>query len=143
MTDLLGPQPLRDDRLTLLAGDAPDLGVISGLMQDAIVRAGDVGWDRRHRRLVLIASRFCWETTTPSRVRTALRLETAQKVERQRWPTDPDTVLALLSVSADDDRISLVLADGVCLRVTTECIDVVLEDLSPPWPVRHRPHHTD
>ena len=134
---------MHDDRLTLLAGDAADLAVMSALMQDAIVRAGDVGWDRRGRRLVLLASRFCWDVAVPARVRTALRIETAQKVERQRWPGDADAVLALLSISVADDRVILAFADGVSLRITTECLDVVLEDLSAPWPVKHRPHHTD
>lgn len=134
---------LSDDRLTLLAGDGADLGVLSALMQDAIVRTGDVGWDRRGRRLVVLASRFCWDAAVPSRVRTALRIETAQKVERQRWPGNPDEALALLSLRFADDRLVLAFADGVSLRVTVECVDVLLEDLSAPWPVRHRPHHTE
>ena len=132
-----------DDRLTLLAGDVVDLGVVAALMQDAIVRAGDVGWDRRGRRLVVLASRFCWEADVPARVRAALRIETAQKVERQRWPADPDAVLALLSVGFADDRVTVAFADGISLRVAVECVDVVMEDLSAPWPVRHRPSHRD
>ena len=129
-----------DSRLTLLASDAADLPVLSGLMQDAIVRAGDIGWDRRGRRLVLLASRYRWEAETTSRVRTAMRIESAQKVERQRWPSDPDTLLALLSVSAQDDLIVLAFADGIGLRVAVECLDVMLEDVSAPWAARHRPH---
>ena len=132
-----------DDRLTLLIGDAADLAIVSALMQDAIVRAGDIVWARRERRLVLIASRFCWDAAAPARARTALRIETVQKVERQRWPGDADAALALLSISVADDRITLNFADGIGLRISVECVDVVLEDVSAPWPVRHRPHHTD
>lgn len=130
-----------DDRLTLFANSAADLPVLSVLMQDAIIRAGDVAWDRRGRRLVLLASRYRWEAADASRVRAALRIETALKVERRGWPSDPDTTLALLSVTAIDDRITLVFSENVSLRAEVECLDAVLEDLSAPWPVRHRPYH--
>ena len=73
-----------DDRLTLLASDAADLPVVSALVQDAIVRAGDVRWDSRRRRLVLVLSRYRWETNDSTRVRSGLRIETSMKVERQR-----------------------------------------------------------
>lgn len=131
-----------DDRLTLLASDPGDLPVLSALMQDAIVRAGDIGWDRRRRRLVLVASRYRWEAATEvSRVRTALRLDSVLRVERQHWPADPDAMLALLSIAADSDRVTLSFADAASLRLHVECVDAVLEDLSAPWGVRHRPHH--
>ena len=130
-----------DNRLTLLASDADDLPVLSALLQDAIVQAGDIDWDRRRRRLVLLASRFRWEAGETSRVRTALRIQTIQKVERQRWPADPETPLVLLSITARGTQIELAFADQIGLRVTIECLDVLLEDMSAPWDVRHRPHH--
>lgn len=130
-----------DDRLTLLANDAGDLPVLSALMQDAIVRAGDVGWDRRGRRLVLLASRFRWEATEKTRVRTALRIESVLKVQRQRWPQDDDAMLALLAITTDRDYLVIDFAGGVSLRAEIECIDAVLEDMSPTWAVKHLPDH--
>ncbi len=131
-----------DDRLTLVAGDAGDLPVLSALMQDAIVRAGDVGYDRGARRLVLIASRYRWEMPDKTRTRTALRIETVLGVQQQGWPRDPDIMLDLLAVTASaDDSITLAFASGVSLRARVECIDAVLEDLSPAWGVRHTPEH--
>ena len=132
---------MTDDRLTLLARDSADLPVMSAVLQDAIVRAGDVGWDRRGRRLALLVSRYRWESEAPSRVRSALRIETAFRVERKHWPRDPESILALLSVTAEGDRITLAFADGISLRAEIECLDALLEDLAAPWPVRYRPDH--
>lgn len=129
------------ERLTLLAVDAGDLAPLSALLQDAIVRAGDVAWDRRGRRLVLIGSRYRWEVEDKTRVRTALRIEAVQAVQQLHWPRDPDAGLDLLSVTAVDDTIVLAFAGGTSLRARVECIDLVLEDLSPAWGVRHTPDH--
>jgi hypothetical protein len=63
-------------------------------------------------------------------------------VQRQRWPEDPDTILNLLAVTVDSNvRITIAFAGGVSLRANAECIDAVLEDLSPAWNVRHKPTH--
>lgn len=132
---------MKDDRLTLLASESADLPVLSALMQDAIVRAGDVGWDARARRLVLLASRYRWEAAEKTRVRTALRLDSILKVQRLNWPRDADTPLAMLAVSADGDYITIAFAGGISLRAEVECIDALLEDMSPAWAVQYRPQH--
>ena len=125
----------------MIAADAGDVPPLSALVQDAIVRAGDVGWDRRGRRLVLIASRYRWEVLDRTRVRCALRIETVVSVQQLHWPHDPDTMLVLLAVTASDDGIGITFAGGVGIRARTECIDAVLEDMSPAWGVRHTPDH--
>ena len=132
---------MSDAPLTLLAGTADDVPVLSALVQDAIIRAGDVGFDRGGRRLVLIASRYRWEAGDRSRVRSGLRIETVGAVQHQGWPHDAETRLALLSVTADATHVSLAFAGGTSLRAEVECVDLVLEDLSAPWEVRHHPEH--
>ena len=129
------------ERLLLLANEPGDLPVVSALMQDAIVRAGDIAWYPRARRMVLLASRYRWEAGDRHRVRTALRLESVLRLQRQGWPVDPDTVLALLAISVDTDTITIFFAGGASLRAEIECIDAVLEDTSPAWAVEHRPQH--
>src|SRR5258708_40203391 len=47
--------------LRLLAEDADDLAIISGALQDAVTRIGDISWEKRHRRLTIAFNRFCWE----------------------------------------------------------------------------------
>lgn len=129
------------ERLTLIAAEAGDLPPLSALVQDAIVRAGDVAWERRGRRLVMIASRYRWEADDKTRVRTALRIQSVLAVQKLHWPTDPDAMLELLAVTSSDDLVVLAFAGGVSLRAQIECLDLVLEDLSAAWGVRRIPRH--
>ncbi|CAN0498940.1 unnamed protein product, partial [Discosporangium mesarthrocarpum] len=48
------------DLLKLGAVDADDLQVISAHMQDALVRVGDMKFQRTARRFVMMANRFNW-----------------------------------------------------------------------------------
>jgi hypothetical protein len=130
-----------DDRLTLVGQTAGDLPTLSALLQDATLRAADIGFDRKARRLVILVNRFRWEAATRSRVRTALRLETVTAVQRQNWPIAPDAVLDLLSLSQDGDWLVLTFAAGTALRARAEVIEVVLEDLSAPWETGREPQH--
>lgn len=134
---------MKDERLLLLGQSAQDLPAISALLQDAILRIEDVALDRRARRLVLLVNRYRWESPTPSRVRSALRIETVTAVQRQSWPREPDAVLNLLSLSADGDWLVLTFAAGVALRAQCEVLEVVLEDIAAPWATAHVPQHTE
>ena len=132
-----------NDRLTLLGHDAADLTAISALLQDAIVRPADIGFDQRARRLVLVVTRFRHETQRPSRVRSFLRIETVGAVQRRNWPGAPGTMLSLLAVTCDDHWLEFCFSGGAALRARIEVIDVLLEDGDSPWPTDHIPVHAD
>mgnify|MGYP000053032515 CR=1 FL=1 len=131
--------------LHLRAEDEADLPALSALVQDFVVRAGDIGFDRRARRLLLLGNRFCWEARTPARARTALLLSSLLKLERRTWPASPAATLELLAIEAEpagsDWTLTLAFAGGPALRATAECIDVLLDDLAPPWPTPRVPGH--
>jgi hypothetical protein len=131
---------IADERLALFGQNADDLPAISALVQDATLRTQDIAYDRRGRRLVLLINRFRHESTIPSRVRCALRLETVEAVQRQHWPAG-ETVLALLSLTQSDGWLVLSFAGGTTIRARPEVIEVVLEDLSAPWETTHEPRH--
>ncbi len=129
-----------DERLTLVGQNPDDLPALSALLQDATLRAPDIAFDRKARRLVLLVNRFRWEAPVRSRVRSALRLETVTAVQRQNWPA-ADTVLDLLSLTADGDWLVLTFAAGVAIRARIEVIEIILEDLSAPWGTEREPQH--
>lgn len=128
------------ERLRLLAVDEQDLESISALMQDATVKPDDIGYDRRGRRLVILANRYCWEARTHTRVRAALRIESIISVRRRHWPAG-NTVLDLLAIRGADGCIELDFAGGAALRADVECIDVALHDLGRPWRAQRTPRH--
>ena len=129
-----------DARLLLLAQEPDEVPLISALVQSAVLRAGDVGYDRRARRLVLLVNRYRWETRDRTRVRAALRLDSVTGVRRKSWP-DADATLELLALTLDGDTITLAFAGGATLAVGVECADLVLEDMSAAWPASREPRH--
>jgi hypothetical protein len=133
---------MRDERMTLLGQNPDDLPAISALLQDATLRTEDVAWDKRGRRLVLLVNRYRWEARVASRVRAALRIETVEAIQRQNWPREADAVLNLLSLAQDGEWIVLTFAAGAALRARVEVIEIVLEDVTAPWPTSRVPTHT-
>ncbi len=138
------PAPLR-----LIAHDADDLSVISTLLQDALVRHGDMTFDRRRRRFVLAVSRFRWEAgKARERVRTGLHFNHVMGVQHQGLALDkPDTVAELLAVRTEpvaDGGVALTLdfAGGGTIRLDAECVDAELRDLGDSWPARRVPDHS-
>ena len=129
------------ERLHLIGHEANDIPVLSALLQDAAVRVDDIAFDAKARRFVLVANRYCWERDVPTRTRSAVRVEGVMRAQRKEWPTDGKAVLELLAIRADEAGLTLDFAGGPSVRLETECIDLVLEDLAGPWGARTMPRH--
>jgi len=142
------PGPLR-----LLAQEADDLVVLSAALQDAVCKVGDIRYEAAARRLTLALNRFRWErgARTRERVRTALQFGGVLEVKARRLRRDaPDGVLSLLAVefepAGDGDpggTVSLRFSGDGDLRLRVEALDVVLADVSGPWPATGVPRHAD
>jgi hypothetical protein len=139
--------PNPSSALRLLAMDEEDLGVISAALQDAVLKVGDISYEKATRRLTLVFNRFRWEGGRRERVRAALQLGDVQAVQARRIRRSPrDAILELLTVSfepaeAPGGVLTLAFAGGGDLRVTVDCIDAVLADISAPWPTPREPGH--
>ncbi|MFA7439481.1 MAG: DUF2948 family protein [Sphingomonadaceae bacterium] len=129
------------ERLHLRAETLDDLPPLSALVQDMAVRAGDIHWDARTRRLALIGNRYRHEQKQPTRIRSALRLDFVEHVQRRAWPASPDQILVLLAVKADSEWLELLFGGNISLRAKAECIDLTLEDVSGPWGTKIKPAH--
>jgi len=137
--------------LKLLAQDDEDLKIISAHLQDAIMRVGDMVYLPRRRRFVAVMNRFCWEDCgehqAGARVQAGLHFDSVLKVQsRDVRQDDPDAVAGLLAVNFTPDangggNIDLVLCGGGLIRLTVECIDACLKDLTEPRPAVARPEH--
>lgn len=137
--------------LKLLAQDEEDLKIISAHLQDAVMRVGDVAYLPRRRRFAVVMSRFCWEHNGEhppgSRVESGLHFDGVLKAQaRDVRQDDPDALAGLLAIHytpspAGGGTIDLVLCGGGLIRLTVECIDACLTDLSEPRPAVARPAH--
>jgi len=133
--------------------DEEDLEVVSAHIQDAVVKANDVLWRPREKRLVVALNRFDWEgaqTEQPEfrRRRAALRFERVLACKcRQLDPARKDEVLNLLAVEfAETDApsgvVTLTFSGGAALRLDVECLEAELADLGPSWTAAACPAHS-
>lgn len=139
--------------LRLIAETASDLEVISAAIQDGVLKAENLKFDRKKRRFTLEVNRFEWEelagkTKAKSRVRTLLAIDSVLSVKtRAITKSDPDMVLSLLSLSFAQDAeppggtLSLLFAGDGELALEVEAIDVTLLDSTYEWATRHTPDH--
>jgi Protein of unknown function (DUF2948) len=138
--------------LKLLAEDGADLEIIAAAAQDALVRVGDLSFDRKARRFVALVSRFRWEIAGEQgpfeRVRAALSFESVLAVKTRKLRHEaPDAIAALLSIefaAANEPPggvVNILLAGGGEIAVEVECLDALLMDVGPAWPTPRRPDH--
>ncbi|HKD48987.1 MAG TPA: DUF2948 family protein [Rhizomicrobium sp.] len=140
-------------RLVLKAGDAEDLEVLSARLQDAVGRLKDFIWLPKERRFAVLLNRFRWEDAKGrgTRVKAALRFDGVSKVQSHNVKHGaPEAIVSLLAVTytqaGQDDPggvIELTLAGGGAFRLTVECIDAELTDLTRPWTAQAKPSHED
>jgi hypothetical protein len=138
--------------LRLLAHDADDLGVLSAALQDAIAKIGDIRWDAQARTLTIACNRFRWEAGGKSgeRVRSALQFGDVAGVQARNLRRDAKgAVVELLSIGFEPAEeapagiVTLTFAGGGDMRVSVECLDVALADVSDPWATPRTPGHAD
>ena len=140
--------------INLVARDEDDLAVISALVQDAVLTAGDLRYTKSKRQFVLLINRFRWEdgaARSPERVRSLLVFDDVTVVQEQGvGRRDPALVLSLLSLgfaSGEDGTgvVTLIFAGDGALALGVEAIEVSLKDVTQPYiaPSGMRPAHPD
>ena len=143
--------------MTLAAADAEDLEILSARLQDAVGKLQDFVWLPKQRRFAALVNRYRWEEgpkNNGSRVRAGLHFDGVLKVESRNIKRGaPDAVVDLLAIAftanakenpeSEDPGgvIELQLAGGGAFRLTVECIDAQLSDLTGPWAAIAKPVH--
>ena len=133
--------------LRLLAEDAEDLAVIAAALQDAVGKIGDILYEPATRQLTLALNRYRWEAKGGERVRSAIQLGSVLKVQARKLRRGAkDAVVELLNIAfepgeAPGGAVVFTFAGGGDLRAEVEFLDVVLADVSSPWPTPRTPKH--
>lgn len=138
--------------LKLLAEDAADLEIVASAVQDALVRVGELKFEPKARRFVVLMNRFRWEAAGDrgpfERVRAALSFESVLSVKSRNVRQDAHealaAVLSITFVQAPEPpggTIAITLAGGGEIALEVECLDAVLLDLGEPWRTPRRPDH--
>ena len=138
--------------MKIAAADNEDLEILSARLQDATAKLKDIVWLPRQRRFAALFNRYRWEEKARgpgSRVRAGLYFGGVLTVKSQNIKRGaPEAVVSLLAIkfvpNGGEDPggvIELQLAGGGGFRLTVECIDAELSDLTGPWKARGRPIH--
>ncbi len=135
--------------IKLAAEDAEDLEVLSARLQDAVVKLKNLTWLPRKRRFAAVVNRLQWETGGKTRVRAGLHFDGVLKVQSQKVKLGAgEAVVSVLALkftpNGGEDPggvIEIVLAGGGGLRLTVECIDAELADMTGPWAAIGTPDH--
>lgn len=145
--------------LKLKAEDAEDLTVFAALVQDAVLPASEMKWERGRRRFSFLLNRFRWEDKVVAerrdrgleRVQSLLVVEDVHKVSQQGlFARDADTVLSLLTLTfeaAEDGtgRLVLTFAGDGAIALDIEAVNLVLQDVTRPYiaPSGKAPRHPE
>jgi Protein of unknown function (DUF2948) len=141
--------------IKLIAMDTEDLSVLSAHLQDAVVRIGDIAFDRPAKRFAAVLNRFDWDDASKKKGRKYQRRQSGMRFERVLKAdiaginlTNKDDVLSLLAVSFEpldepSGHITLLFSGGAAIRLKVECIEVELKDLGAVWQTRNKPSHPD
>jgi hypothetical protein len=142
--------------IKLAAADAQDLEILSARLQDAVVKLKNLVWLPRQRRFAAVLNRLQWESGGKTRVRSGLHFDGVLKVQSSNVKLGAgEAVVSVLALTFTPNEakngedadpggvIQIVLAGGGALRLTVECIDAGLADMSGAWAAIGTPDHED
>ena len=143
--------------MKLAAADSEDLEILSSRLQDAAGKLKDFAWLPKQHRFAALLNRYRWEDAKGkgSRVRAGLHFDSVLDVKSQNIKQGaPNAVVSLLAIkftpngksegSTEQDPggvIELLFAGGGAIRLTVECIEAELSDLTGPWAASGKPVH--
>ena len=154
---------VESSKLRLLAHDDDDVGVLSTLLQDAIIPGVDMSFNRKLNEFVIVANRFCWELEPFADVKSSdgrpvherrlcgIRIAHVRSVQHHKWPETRQyrlfNLLALrLMDMAEQTRGGAVLqfefSGGSSLRLNVDDVDIVVADLDVGHPTSLQPSHS-
>ena len=145
--------------LRLAAQDADDLEVVAALVQDAVLPANEMVWQKTRRRFACLINRFRWEDKVRAergkrafeRVQSVLAFDDVLSVSHQGIDVrDKETVLSVLTLGFEPGedgtgRVVLTFAGDGAVALIVEAVNVTLQDVTRPYraPSGQAPSHPE
>ena len=138
--------------LKLLGRNQEDLKVISAYLQDSIVCIKDIIFLKLNRTFIMLVNRFMWEDIEKGvfrdnkRIKCAVKLEEVTRVESKNInQKNKDKRLECLAIECTEIengyRIKIFFSGDSIITITSETLEVTLNDLGSPWKVKYAPKH--
>jgi len=134
--------------LKLRAEHKDDIHIMSSVLQDAILRVGEIHYVKSSRSLNLRLTRFRHESRSEERILCGLRVDGVMALQSRAIDrADPEAMAVLLSVGFEPSDtppggvLRLIFAGGGEIRIEVECLDIILADVSQPRKTDKLPLH--
>ena len=145
-----------ENRLKLRAVAAEDVEIISALLQDGLVAAGDLHYQKDASCFVMVINRFCWEQvddtkseTQANRCLCGLKVAHVKRVSQLGLSAGVNQFYNLLSITCEEtneskkvvNRLTFTFSDGYGIRLIVDELALIVQDVSAPHPGLARPKH--
>ena len=147
----------KDNRLKLRAVAAEDIEVLSALLQDGLVAASDLHYQKSQDNFMMVINRFCWEQGDDSglerqlnRCLCGLKVGHVKQVSKCGMSAGANQFYNLLSIAYEEakenkeelSRLTFTFSNGHGIRLAVDRIALILQDIAPPHPGFARPQHS-
>ena len=145
-----------EKRLKLRAAAAEDVEIISALLQDGLIAANDLHYQKDAANFVMVINRFCWEQTDdtdsethPNRCLCGLKVAHVKQVSQRGLSAGTNQFYNLLSITYEEtnenekmvNRLTFTFSDGHGIRLIVDKLTLILQDIAAPHPGLARPQH--
>ena len=145
-----------ENRLKLHAIAADDVEIISALLQDGLVAASDLDYQKDAASFVMVINRFCWEQaddtgsqTQPKRCLCGLKVAHVRRVSQRGLSAGVNQFYNLLSVTFEEtkeneevvNRLTFTFSNGYGIRLAVDELALIMQDIAAPHPGLARPRH--
>ena len=146
------------NRLKLRAVAAEDVEIMSALLQDGLVAASDLHYQKDAASFVMVINRYCWEQaddteseTQPNRCLCGLKVAHVQQVSQLGLSAGGNQFYNLLSITYEETkenekvvkRLTFTFSDGYGIRLTLDELALIMQDIAAPHPGLARPQHNN
>jgi len=137
--------------LKLRAEHPTDIKIISACLQDSILPASQMHFDRDQNIFHMIANRFCWEHEPADiegdplykRIHAGLHFGHVDHVKHQGMdPDNPNKVHNFLAMHGDKEgEIHMIFSNDCRICMHVQKVYCVLHDIHEPWWTHQKPLH--
>ena len=146
-----------DNRLKLRAISAEDIEILSALLQDGLVAASDMHYEKSENSFLMVINRFCWEQDgniasdrQQNRCLCGLKVGYVKQVSKRGISAGSAEFYNLLSITYEEikknekvvNRLTFTFSDGYGIRLTVDELALIVQDIAAPHPGLARPQHS-
>ena len=147
-----------ENRLKLRAVAVEDVEIMSALLQDGLIAASDLHYQKDAASFAMVINRYCWEQTDdtesekqPNRCLCGLKVAHVQRVSQRGLSSRGNQFYNLLSITYEetkknekvDKRLTFTFSDGYGIKLTLDKLALIVQDIAAPHPGLARPQHNN